>query len=146
MHLLFVEDDADDQHIIRTVMDEIDSTIAVDFAGNGEEALKMLKAMKKLPDIIFTDINMPRMNGLETLRALKQQVRYSQIPVFILSTSDDRVSLSAARHLGAEGYIVKPLHFDKLRQCILQALRIEYNMPRSLRPGQFLHLPLGVSY
>lgn len=143
MYLLFVEDDTDDQHLIQKVIREIDPEITFRFAGDGEEALEQLQVMEVLPDIIFLDINMPRMTGLEALAVLKEHEHYREIPTFILSTSGDKVSLSIARRLGAEGYIVKPLEYSKLRQCLLQALSIEYTLPKSLRPDQFLHLPLN---
>ncbi|AXT62726.1 response regulator [Aquimarina sp. AD10] len=79
---------------------------------NGEEALKFLESKEQLPDIIFLDLNMPKMNGLEFLKLLKSNSSLKYTPVVILSTSNNHNDLKESYEIGIAGYIVKPLKYD----------------------------------
>ncbi len=81
-------------------------------AKNGEEALQLLAKKEQLPDLIFLDLNMPKMNGLEFLKELKSDATLHYIPVIILSTSNNHRDLKEAYRIGASGYIVKPLKYQ----------------------------------
>jgi len=74
-------------------------------ASDGEEGLQL--AREESPDIILLDMLMPKLNGMETLEALKQDSRTSAIPVVILSNTSIDSDLQQARSLGAIGYLVK---------------------------------------
>lgn len=78
----------------------------VDTAANGEEALMMVR--KNKPDLILLDIMMPKMNGVETLKALKKDGKTKDIPVIILTNlSDDTKDVERAKAMGAIDYLIK---------------------------------------
>lgn len=79
---------------------------------NGEEAMHYLQYNKELPNIIFLDLNMPKMNGLEFLKILKSNPKLKHIPVVILSTSNNHNDLKESYAIGIAGYIVKPLKYE----------------------------------
>jgi len=82
-------------------------------AADGEEALKTLEANSV--DLLLTDINMPKMNGLDLLRHLKSDPRLKQIPVIIISTESGQSTVMEAVELGAAGFIRKPFTSDQIR-------------------------------
>ena len=90
---------------------------------------------------IFLDINMPLMNGLETLEHMKLHPDLSGIPVLILSTSGDALSVNLARSMGADGYLVKPFGCSALEGCLRQALSVDFSVRRSDRTRSFLYIP-----
>src|SRR5687768_6070191 len=111
--VLYVEDDRDDQllfmEVLKTVNPEFECFIATD----GEHAFDVLKSIE-IPVCIYVDVNMPRMNGLEFLKALKLHPEYSHIPVFILTTSTSSNDELTAVALGAKQYIIKPNSYRDL--------------------------------
>jgi CheY-like chemotaxis protein len=85
-------------------------------AKNGEDALQILNDKKRSsesdPDIVLIDINMPKMNGLEFLSAIRKTEEWKDLKCFMITTSDEKVDRMAAKELGISGYIVKPLKLN----------------------------------
>ena len=106
--ILLVEDDIDDQYFFREALSLLSPALSCQVAENGVEALKLLKELP-LFDIIFMDINMPKMNGIECLQVLKSNDSYKNIPVVILSTSSDQAYIERCKILGATYYFTKPI-------------------------------------
>ena len=107
-----IEDDADDQEIFINALARIDPAIRNVSASNGQEALDKLRASRVKPDIIFLDLNMPRMNGTEFLKAIAGKKAYQQIPIIILSTSSDSDTIAETIQLGAKEFITKPANYS----------------------------------
>lgn len=114
---LLIDDDADDSELFREALQETDPSIPLHCAENGEEALKLLKEIDK-PDIIFLDINMPRMNGWECLKKLKSSSEYKQIPVIMYSTSSHQREVDIAIDLGALSFFTKPHSYSELKNMV----------------------------
>ncbi len=94
-------------------------------AKNGEEGLKKLSEdIIPLPDFIFLDLNMPRLNGKQFLIEIKQIKRFSQIPIIIYTTSADPKDMEAMIQLGALYYITKPDVFDDICHALLSVFSI----------------------
>ncbi|WGV23556.1 response regulator [Halotia branconii] len=88
------------------------------FAFSAEEALEYLQSqLINHLALIVTDINMPGMNGLEMLKVIKDH--YPNLKVFIITAYDDEYNYLTAKQYGADGYITKPIQFDKLKEKIL---------------------------
>lgn len=131
--ILIVEDNPDHAELIEATILDCEPHIKIVSERNGEEALRHLDATKHLdthlPDLIFMDIKMPRMNGIETLIALKQDPQLRHIPVIMLSTSTNESEMRICLKSGAEIYLAKPLQasaFDELIRPLLdrgQSLR-----------------------
>ena len=107
-----IDDDADDQEIFLSVLDEIVPSIRCYTASNGKEAIDKLTTAEVRPDLIFLDLNMPLMNGQQFLKACQLMEGCRHIPVIILTTSSDRRSIEETKQLGARDYITKPDKFS----------------------------------
>lgn len=126
-NFLLVDDDIDDLELLREGLSSADKTIICHEASNGCEALDLLKA-NILPDLIFLDINMPKMGGWECLQILKSDAAYKNIAVLIYSTSSFQKDIDYAADLGAWGFYTKPVNFMTLKQkllCIIDAFEKE---------------------
>jgi CheY-like chemotaxis protein len=86
--VFLIDDDLDDQEIFSYVMRELDNRIKCIFASDGIRALQKINGHSSFtPELIFIDINMPRMNGVECLREVKKYERLRHVPVYMYSTS-----------------------------------------------------------
>ncbi len=84
---------------------------------DGEEALAFLDR-GHVPTLILLDLNLPRMTGLEVLRAIRDRADTAKQPVVIMSTSDSPVDVQSAYEAGANGYVVKPFNFVEYEHTI----------------------------
>lgn len=115
--VLMVDDDADDQLLFTSALQQIDATMVCEIASHGLEALEKLKTFDA--DVIFLDLNMPLMNGIECLTALKKNKKLLHIPVIIFTTTNDQVAIDQTKKLGATAFFRKPIEFEKLREKLL---------------------------
>lgn len=106
-NILLVEDDALDVKLIEKAMRSIEGETSLSIARDGYEALEMLET-GATPHLIITDLKMPRMNGHQLLDKLKTDPRFRQIPVIVLSTSDDKCDVVKSYESHASSYMVKP--------------------------------------
>jgi len=112
--IFLIEDDKDDQLFFIEALSGIENASLSHIAGNGKEALTALLKSDSLPDIIFTDINMPVMDGIECLSAISKDPRTRHIPVIVLSSDISKVE--AAERTGATAFIEKPSEYGMLRK------------------------------
>lgn len=110
--ILLVEDDELDIISVKRSLDRLETDYELLTAFNGIEALKMLHAADALPDVILLDLNMPKMNGIEFLKAIREEPKLAAIRVFIMTTSSESVDRDRAEALGISGYIIKPLNYN----------------------------------
>lgn len=115
--IFLADDDRDDSEMFCEALSEIDNDIICRTAINGEELLIKLSEYGK-PDLIFLDLNMPIIDGWECLHHLKNDERYEDIPVVIISTSSHREEIDKAVNLGAICYLVKPNSFNELKEIL----------------------------
>lgn len=124
--ILLAEDDPDDIYLISEAIDECQLRATLILAQDGEELLDILNRRGKYqdasayprPDLILLDLNMPRMDGREALAALKRDPDLAKIPVIVLTTSKSNQDLDQSYHLGASGFVTKPVTFGELRDAI----------------------------
>jgi len=116
--VFLIEDDDDDVRLFKEALKTISSHTHLESASNGMDALKYLKTAIIKPDIIFSDMNMPIMNGIEFLKAIKAMEDFHQIPVVMLTTSTSPVHKQLVSELGARQLVVKPTDFNTLCACI----------------------------
>lgn len=117
--ILLAEDDGVDAMTVKRAFGELKVNNELVRVTNGEEALEYLKThADKKPCVILLDLNMPRMNGIEFLKAAKADDELRQIPVVVLTTSkDDRDKVESFK-LSVAGYIVKPVDYKKFVEAI----------------------------
>jgi CheY-like chemotaxis protein len=114
-----VDDDIDDQDLFIEAVSEVDKSIECLSASDCEEALDLLKSRKiGKPDMIFLDLNMPRLNGKQCLAELKKEAHLADIPVIIYSTSAEKRDIEETSKLGAAHFLTKPNKFDELCKAI----------------------------
>ncbi|MEO7311675.1 MAG: response regulator [Chitinophagaceae bacterium] len=119
MLFLLADDDADDQLLFLEALGEIDTSIECLVALNGEDALQKLKDRREnLPNYIFLDLNMPRMNGLQCLNEIKKMEQLHNIPVIIYTTSAAQRDIDESKKSGAEKFITKPTSFQELKNIL----------------------------
>jgi CheY-like chemotaxis protein len=121
-NILLIEDDPDDQEIFITVLESISDTVKCIAIGDAELALDKLKNKEITPEIIFIDLNMPMMNGIQFLTEVKQQEVLMEIPVIVLTTASDPGIIKKVKYLGAYDYIIKPSKYGELRKALVSIL------------------------
>jgi two-component system chemotaxis response regulator CheY len=94
---------------------------SVIFAENGLDALEKLGADKV--NLIMTDLNMPYMDGIELIKAIKSDPNLSDIPVLMVTTENDTSEKERALHFGADGYVVKPVTGEIIAENIKTILK-----------------------
>lgn len=113
VNILLVEDDLVDVMNVKRAFAKNNIKNELFVAGNGVEALEMLNDMiVPLPRIIILDINMPKMNGIEFLKNLRETESLKNISVFVMTTSNEDSDKIDAYNLNVAGYILKPLSFE----------------------------------
>jgi len=106
-HMLFIDG-------LNLLMKEEPGFCIIDIANDGRELLDIIK--KEVPDIILLDINMPKMNGIETAMRLRQS--HPSVKIIMLSTYNDEHLIEKARQIGASGYLLKNSNKEELFQAI----------------------------
>ncbi|HLI86255.1 MAG TPA: response regulator [Bryobacteraceae bacterium] len=114
-NILVVDDSAAIRKILQRVLRQTGMAIqTIHEAGDGEEALALLQSNKV--DLILTDINMPKMDGLGLLAALKRSADWASVPVVMITTEGGETKVAEAVKLGASGYVRKPFTADQIKE------------------------------
>jgi len=120
---LIIDDDEDDQEIFKMCLRTVNKDINCVGVFNGQEAIDMLKASDEyVPQHIFLDVNMPKMNGIECLRILRHIPELKNTKIFMYSTTSEKSVLEESMKLGAEKYIVKPAKTSELKKILSEIL------------------------
>jgi CheY-like chemotaxis protein len=114
---LLVDDDPDDQEVFLTALGDVSPDVLCLIAPDGDRALELLHNKETIPDYIFLDLNMPRMNGFEFLAAIKKSKVLKDIPVIVYSTTSQQTQIEKAKKLGATEFFTKTYKYNEL--CLL---------------------------
>jgi CheY-like chemotaxis protein len=112
LNILLIEDDTIEVMKFNRVIKTLGLNHRIIEANNGEEALSILKDKEIIPDVIFLDLNMPKINGIEFLQILKADDYLKYIPAIILTTSNNHKDVLECYKIGIAGYVLKPLKYD----------------------------------
>ena len=122
--LLIVDDDPDDRELFFEAVKEINPLNKCLEATNGEEALALLRAKNvACPDLIFLDLNMPRMGGREFFNEMKKDKNFAHIPIVIYSTSKRTEDVGEMKRLGALTFITKPKTFEEICSVVSSVIQ-----------------------
>jgi CheY-like chemotaxis protein len=122
--VLLIDDDIDDQEIFSLALSRADQSAECICSNDALQALEKIGSDSDfIPDYIFVDMNMPRMNGTQCLSEIKKIERLKNVPVFIYSTSSEPTSIVENKNLGAEDFIVKPADINILTRLLSSILK-----------------------
>ena len=112
----------DDSATMRRIIAGAASVMGIETlgAGNGLEALKILEKEGDSISLILLDVNMPEMNGIEALKRIKADPRWSKIPVMMVTSESERAHVIEAIQSGASSYLAKPFAPEDLIKKIMQ--------------------------
>lgn len=117
-YFLYGEDDVEDQELLAEIIKQVDPAFKLICVNDGVSVLEFLDALKigmNFPCLIILDMKMPKLNGIQTLKILKEEKLYKEIPVLIFSTADLKKDYDLAFHYGAVACIKKPVSIEQLK-------------------------------
>lgn len=125
LNIILAEDDFDDRLLFEEAIRELPVTVELITFTNGDELMQWLTDdIKKLPDALFLDLNMPRKNGFATLGEIKRNVNLQDLPVIIFSTATNKAMIKQVFKDAAHYYIRKPINFWELKELLYKSLQL----------------------
>lgn len=123
LDVLIVDDSAAIRKILLRVLTQTDLEIGeVLEAGDGLEALAILEAKKV--GLVLSDVNMPKMDGLQFLTSVRSRPDWSSIPVIMITTEGSQAKVMEAVQLGAQGYVRKPFTAEQIKEKITSCVSV----------------------
>ena len=122
--ILIAEDDPDDRMIIEEAIQENGSKSAIHFVHDGQELIDYLEETQAegsetpVPQVIILDLNMPKIDGREALRFVKNNQLFKKIPTIILTTSKAAEDIESSYDLGVNSFITKPANFSGMTEVV----------------------------
>lgn len=121
LYILVAEDDADDRLLLETAFADKGYRGIIDFVENGVEVLNYLERINQeksghpvYPRLILLDLNMPKKDGREVLKEIRQHPVFKRIPVIIFTTTKGEKEVNSCYDLGCNGYVMKPDSYEEL--------------------------------
>jgi CheY-like chemotaxis protein len=128
--ILLADDDADDRSFFEEALEEISLATELTIAKDGVELMTALDEIvteePPPPHVIFLDINMPRKNGIECLKEIRENPRKKNIPIVIFSTTANEKAIETTYSLGANCYICKPVSHQLFKKAIETVLAFKF--------------------
>ena len=123
--IIVADDDTDDQFMLKEAFSSLNFDREICTVENGEELLDYLNKMGKynnailpVPKLILLDLNIPKIDGRQCLRMIKESKEFCKIPIIIFSTSNNPEDISQSYELGANSYIIKPYSYNELVEIV----------------------------
>lgn len=141
-NIYLAEDDEDDIFFFQYAIEKLMPACNLKIAQNGLQLIDLIRNSQTSPDLMFIDINMPMVDGFETLSRLKSMPGYKQVPTIVYSTSRRDEDVIRAYKVGASAYLVKPLELESLEKAVQKVLHLDwksYTVPSSM--GEFVLQP-----
>ncbi|MEO6287554.1 MAG: response regulator [Dyadobacter sp.] len=112
--IYLVDDDQDDRFFIKEAIQGADISLQIVEVENGLDLLDLIQKQEApIASLILLDMNMPKMNGLETVSAIRSYPALSAIPVIMISTSSNATLIATAYKAGVSGFLTKPSTFEE---------------------------------
>ena len=112
--VLMIDDDNEDREIFQSALHELHPSVSFTSMGDARRALHALIEGSIKPEVIFLDLNMPEMNGLEFLTEVKKNELTAPIDIIVFSTSSHVPTIELTKRLGAKDFITKPGRYGEL--------------------------------
>ena len=123
--IFVTDDDADDYLFLRDAIAELDNTVLLEHITSCSQLISLLED-GQIPDIIFLDLNMPKISGRDCIEKLREEARYLNVPIIIYSTSKSVKDIDFCYEKGANFYLVKPNTFKGLISSIKKVIAIDW--------------------
>lgn len=118
--ILLVEDNADDRFLTTRVLRKLPGEVNIEISNNGDEALQRIRGSaagkEDLPSLILLDLQLPKVDGIKFLGKVRERYNEKELPVIVLSSSDNPMDIALCKELGISGYLGKPLELSALQQ------------------------------
>ncbi len=122
--ILLVEDDPDHEALALRALRKANVANEIKVARDGAEALDFMKAIlegkEKMPHLVLLDLKLPKVEGLDVLRAIRASDKTALLPVVVLTSSDEERDIVASYRLGVNSYIRKPVNFNDFAEATKQ--------------------------
>jgi len=123
-NILIVDDELHIRLLLEQTLEEIEEKgVRLITAGNGEDALEIIK--KESPQLVFLDVMMPKMNGFDLCRVVKNDLKMENVYIVMLTAKGQEVDRRRGREVGADLYITKPFNPDEIIRIAREVLGIE---------------------
>ena len=115
--ILLVEDNPNDAELALRALRKSEVGARVAIARDGAEAVEYLASRQK-PKVVFLDLKLPKIDGMEVLRRLRADERTRSVPVVVLTSSMEERDINECYRLGVNSYVVKPVEFDRFYKAV----------------------------
>jgi CheY-like chemotaxis protein len=119
--ILIAEDNPDDVEMLRRSFQQAGIEATLEVAANGAEAIQFLEGRDRLPDFVLLDLKMPGKDGFDVLRWVREQPALKDLPIIVLTCSDEIRDVNRAYSLGANSFLTKPLDFTEFKNTVYAA-------------------------
>jgi two-component system, response regulator len=116
--ILLVEDNPNDAELTQRALKKTNLDARLLIAKDGAEALEYLLSDRPKPKVIFLDLKLPKIDGIEVLRRARADERARAVPVVVLTSSQEERDVAECYKLGVNSYVVKPVEFDKFYKAV----------------------------
>ncbi|MCF2496659.1 response regulator [Dyadobacter chenhuakuii] len=138
--IVIIEDDMDDQDILSEIFKELNYENELVFFGDGVQALEYLTHINIEPFLVLSDINMPKLNGMELYEKIhnNEDLRLKSIPYLFFSTSAEQKHVIEAYSRSIQGFFIKPSNYDRLKEMIAKIVEYwqECESPKYIKNAQ----------
>lgn len=133
--ILLIEDNADDEQLTLRAMRKSDVPNIIRVARDGAQAIDALfgPGVTRLPDLILLDLKLPKVSGLEVLQRIRTGEKTRNLPIVVLTSSDEERDILESYNLGANSYIRKPVDYDEFIEAVRQLGLYWLSMNRSVQ-------------
>ena len=116
--ILLVEDNPNDAELTHRALKKVGLALKLAIARDGAEALDLLRTNRPRPKVIFLDLKLPKIDGIDVLRRIRADDHLKSIPVIVLTSSQEERDISECYKLGVNSYVVKPVEFDQFYKVV----------------------------
>jgi two-component system response regulator len=116
--ILLVEDNPNDAELTQRALKKSDLGARLAVARDGAEALEYLLSNRPRPKVVFLDLKLPKIDGIEVLRRVRAEERTHSLPVVVLTSSQEERDINECYKLGVNSYVVKPVEFDRFYKAV----------------------------
>jgi two-component system response regulator len=116
--ILLVEDNPNDAELTQRALKKSDIGARLAIARDGAEALEYLLGNRPRPRVVFLDLKLPKIDGIEVLRRVRSEERTRCLPIVVLTSSQEERDINECYKLGVNSYVVKPVEFDKFYKAV----------------------------